>query len=95
MNRTMRIISGIVVLLLVAGGSFFGGTLYGKAQAQTALAARRQGAFPGAGQGTDSSRANPVRTDGPAHREAGSSAKLRASLTAPLSSRTTTASRLR
>ena len=49
MNRTMRIILGIVVVLLVAGGSFFGGTVYGKAQAQTQLAARRQGVFPGAG----------------------------------------------
>ena len=48
MNRTVKIILGIVVLLLVAGGSFFGGTLYGKSQAQTALAARRQGGFPGA-----------------------------------------------
>ena len=48
MNRTVKIILGIVVLLLVAGGSFFGGTLYGKSQAQTALAARRQGGFGGA-----------------------------------------------
>ena len=50
MKRTAWIILGIVVLLLVAGGSFYGGTLYGKSQAQTALAARRQGAFPGAGE---------------------------------------------
>ena len=54
MKRTVWIILGIVVLLLVAGGSFFGGTVYGKNQAQTAFAARRQGGFPaanGAGQG--------------------------------------------
>jgi hypothetical protein len=50
MNRTVWIILGIVALLLVAGGSFYGGTLYGKNQAQTALAARRQGAFAGAGE---------------------------------------------
>ena len=52
MKRTVWIILGIVVLLLVAGGSFFGGTVYGKNQAQTAFAARRQGGFDGAnGQG--------------------------------------------
>ena len=50
MNRTVGIILGVVVLLLVAGGSFFGGTLYGKSQAQTAFAVRRPGAFPGAGE---------------------------------------------
>ena len=48
MKRTVWIILGIVVLLLVAGGSFFGGTVYGKNQAQTALAARRPGGFGGA-----------------------------------------------
>ena len=48
MKRTVWIILGIVVLLLVAGGSFFGGTVYGKNQAQVALAARRQGGFGGA-----------------------------------------------
>ena len=48
MKRTVWIILGIVVLLLVAGGSFFGGTVYGKSQAQTAFAARRQGGFGGA-----------------------------------------------
>ena len=47
MNRTVGIIVGIIVLVLVAGGSFFGGTLYGKNQAQTALAARLPGGFPG------------------------------------------------
>ena len=48
MKRTVWIIMGIVVLLLVAGGSFFGGTVYGKNQTQTAFAARRQGGFTGA-----------------------------------------------
>ena len=48
MKRTIWSILGIVVLLLVAGGSFFGGTVYGKNQAQTAFAARRQGGFGGA-----------------------------------------------
>lgn len=60
MNRTIKIILGIIVLLAVAGGSFFGGTVYGKNQAQTTFAAARpRGAFtgempeglqPGAGQ---------------------------------------------
>lgn len=51
MNRTVKILIAIVVLLAVAGGSFYGGTLYGKNQAQTTFAAARQrgGAFPGAG----------------------------------------------
>ena len=48
MKRIVWIILGIVVLLLVAGGSFYGGTLYGKSQAQTAFAARRPGGFGGA-----------------------------------------------
>lgn len=48
MKRTGWVILGIVVLLLVAGGSFFGGTLYGKNQAQAAFAVRRQGGFGGA-----------------------------------------------
>ena len=54
MKRIVWIILGIVVLLLVAGGSFYGGTLYGKSQAQTAFTARRPGGFGdanGAGQG--------------------------------------------
>jgi hypothetical protein len=58
MKRTVWIILGIVVLLLVAGGSFFGGTVYGKNQAQTALAARRPGGFGGAnGQPAANARA--------------------------------------
>lgn len=49
MNRTVtKIILGIGVLLAVAGGSFFGGTLVGKKQAQATLTAAPQaGAFPG------------------------------------------------
>ncbi len=61
MNRTATNITlGIGVLLAVAGGSFFGGTLVGKKQAQATFAAAlqggafpgaaRNGAFPGAGQ---------------------------------------------
>jgi hypothetical protein len=48
-NRTVKIILGIVVVLLVTGASFYGGMVYGKSQAQAAIAARRQGAFPGGG----------------------------------------------
>ncbi len=49
MNRTVKIIVTIVVLLAVAGGSFYGGTLYGKSQLQASFAAARGrgGAFPG------------------------------------------------
>ena len=78
MKRTVWIILGIVVLLLVAGGSFFGGTVYGKNQAQTAFAARRQGGFPGAR--TAPARASRVRTHAPAGRAA-SSARSTASVT--------------
>lgn len=49
MKRTIWIIVGVVAVLLVAAGSFYAGSLYGKNQAQAASAARRQGAFPGAG----------------------------------------------
>jgi len=64
MKRTVWIILGIVVLLLVAGGSFFGGTVYGKNQAQTAFAVRRQGGFGGAnGTGQGQPGAN-ARADG-------------------------------
>ena len=37
MNRTAMIIVGIVVVLAVGGGSFYGGTVYGKSQAQAAI----------------------------------------------------------
>lgn len=49
MNRTLKIALGIVLLAAVAGGSFYGGTLYGRNQAQANLLARRAGAVPGAG----------------------------------------------
>lgn len=42
MNRTVKIILGIILLLAVAGGSFYGGTVYGKNQAQASFAAARQ-----------------------------------------------------
>ncbi len=32
MNKTNKIIYGVVVLLIIAGGSFYGGMLYGKTQ---------------------------------------------------------------
>ena len=32
MNKTSKIISGIVILLIVAGGAFYGGMIYGKSQ---------------------------------------------------------------
>jgi hypothetical protein len=47
MNRTLTIILSVVVLLGVAGGSFYGGSLYGRTQARAALSASRQGAFGG------------------------------------------------
>lgn len=60
MNRTLRIVLSILALVIVAGGSFFGGMLYGKSQAQMTFTAIRQpgdftgtapnGAGPGAGQ---------------------------------------------
>jgi hypothetical protein len=49
MNRTIRIILGIVILLLVAAASFYGGMVYGKSQQQAAFSARRQGEFAGVG----------------------------------------------
>lgn len=52
MNRTVRIILGVVALLAVAGGSFFGGTLYGKNQTQSAFVDVGQAdGFPGGAQG--------------------------------------------
>ncbi len=53
MNRTLRIVLSILAVLIIAGGSFFGGTLYGKKQAQATFAtapqrgAFEEGAFPG------------------------------------------------
>ncbi len=52
MNRTVWIILGVVAVLAVAGGSFFGGTLYGKNQAQSAFVDIGQAdGFPGGAQG--------------------------------------------
>lgn len=41
MNKTSKIISGIVILLVVAGGSFYWGTNYGKGQTMTAASSLR------------------------------------------------------
>ena len=65
MNRTVRIILGIVVLLAVAGGSFFGGTLYGKNQAQTAFSARRARRVRWCRPERAASRPEPAGWDGP------------------------------
>ncbi len=56
MNRILRIVLSIVVLVVVAGGSFYGGMVYGQGQAQAQFAARRQafgqgGLFLTQGQG--------------------------------------------
>jgi len=51
MNRTIQIIVGIVVVLVVAGASFYGGMVYGKSQAQPSFASRREGGFPNAAGG--------------------------------------------
>jgi len=37
MNRTLRVVLGVVVVLILVAGSFYGGTLYGKQQAQAAM----------------------------------------------------------
>lgn len=64
MNKTVKIILGVVIVLAIAGGSFFGGTVYGKSQAQADLqaqfAAGRTGTFPG-GQATG--QGNGTRTN--------------------------------
>src|SRR5512133_1334542 len=62
MNRTLTAVLSVVVLLAVAGGSFFGGSLYGRSQAQASFSVIRQGAFGGQGnfgpnaQGTPNAR---------------------------------------
>ncbi len=64
MNKAVKIILGIVIALAVAGGSFYGGTVYGKSQAQAELqerfAAGRTGTFP-SGQATG--QGNGTRTN--------------------------------
>lgn len=37
MSRTLRVVLGVVVVLILVGGSFYGGTLYGKQQALAQL----------------------------------------------------------
>ncbi len=52
MNRALQVISAIVVLAVVAGGSFYGGMVYAKSQTQTsATAGPSRGALPAAGGG--------------------------------------------
>ena len=48
MNRTLQIALGVVILVIVAGASFYGGMLFGERQAQTTRAGRFTGA-PGGG----------------------------------------------
>jgi hypothetical protein len=62
MNKGLFAVLGVILVLAVAGGSFYGGMVYGKSQAQADLSARRavfqndgaaaqgQGAFAGRGQ---------------------------------------------
>ena len=57
MNRTLSIVLGSIVVLALIAGAFYGGTLYGKGQAEAAQAQARErifsgsdtAAFPGAG----------------------------------------------
>ncbi len=56
MNRIVQIVLGLVILIIVAGGSFYGGMLYGQSQGQTsrtsgARFANGQGGYPGQGNG--------------------------------------------
>jgi len=48
MNRVMKISLSVLMLVLVAGGSFYGGLVYGKGQALVAEPGAR-GGFPGGG----------------------------------------------
>ena len=47
MKPAIKIILGVIIVLAIAGGSFYGGNVYGKNQATASFAARRQGAFTG------------------------------------------------
>ena len=50
MNRAVTIVLGVLVVLVVAGGSFYGGMVYGKNQAEPAFpVAGEGGEFPGIG----------------------------------------------
>ncbi len=56
MNRVTQIILGVVILIIVAGGSFYGGMLYGQSQTQSSRAGARftsgqYGNGQGGGQG--------------------------------------------
>ncbi len=51
MKRVLMIVLGLVLVVAVAAGSFYGGTVYGKNQARAQLAAARQGAAAILGQG--------------------------------------------
>ncbi len=53
MNRMTQIILGVVILVIVAGGSFYGGMVYGQSQAQSSRTsgARFSGGQYGNGQG--------------------------------------------
>ena len=43
MNKTKKIVLGVVIILVIAVGAFYGGMLYGKGQATSALASARAG----------------------------------------------------
>ena len=43
MNKASKIISGIVILLIIAGGAFYGGMIYGKGQSTASTASARAG----------------------------------------------------
>jgi Domain of unknown function (DUF5666) len=59
MSRVLTSVLAVVVLLAVAGGSFFGGSLYGRSQAQATLSAARQGGFGGAGNSGANAQGTP------------------------------------
>ena len=43
MSKTSKIISGIVILIIIGGGAFYSGMIYGKNQATSAATAARAG----------------------------------------------------
>ena len=47
MSRTLTIILAVVVLLIVAGGCFYAGTVYARSQMQAVFVNGRQGGFGG------------------------------------------------
>ena len=56
MNRTVQIILGIIILVVVAGGSFYGGMVYGKSQ----VPAFPNAAFRGQGGAADFALGGPA-----------------------------------